>query len=81
MRALRNMVHNLLGGPAQEVQPGHHCRGPALRGMPNRHEIRNHLHVSRPVSGLDAWVSERRGMTACVIRCVVVASPCWGAHR
>jgi hypothetical protein len=76
----------LAGWAGHEVQPGHRCRGAALRGMPNRHEIRNHLHVSRPVSWLDARLSERHGMTACcdpLLSCdgMVVASPRWGGHR
>ena len=76
----------LAGWARQEVQPGHRCRGAALRGMPDRHGIRNRLHVSRPVSWLDARVSERRGMRACgypLSPCgsMVVAGPLWEAHQ
>jgi len=76
----------LAGWARKEVQPGHRCRGAALRGMPNRHEIRNHLHVSRPVSRLDARVSDRGGMTVCGYPLpprdgVAVTSPLWGSQR
>jgi len=75
----------LAGWAGHEAQPRHRCRGAALRGMPNRHGIKNRLHVSGPVSWPDARVSEHRGMTPCchpLPPCdgVVVASPFRGGH-
>jgi len=75
----------LAGWGRHEVQPGHRCRGAALRGMPNRHGIRNRIQVSRPVPWPDARASERPGMSACChprtpTSGVVVTGPCWGGH-
>jgi len=88
MREERGVQHGaqLAGWARHEVQPGLRCRCAALRGVPDRHESQNHLHLSGPGSRLDARVSERHGMRACCDLLLPhdgmgVACPRWGGHR